>query len=193
MTNRGFTLLEILVSLAVFSLAIAIILTVLFSVTDAQKKSLALQNAQDNLRFAFEAMTKEIRTGKRFHCGASGDLTQPQNCAYPNGDNSFSFRNSVGQTVTYQVISNQLVKSSNGTIPCDPDPNDLVDCQKITAKDLILVDKMVFYVDGAFGSDNKQSRVLIVLEGQVLDPKNVGTARINLQTTVSKRGLIDQP
>ncbi|MBI2023791.1 type II secretion system protein [Candidatus Giovannonibacteria bacterium] len=191
--RRGFTLLEILISLGVFSIAVFIILTVLFSVSDAQKKTIAVQNAQDNLRYAFEAMTKEIRTGKVFHCGTGGSLTSPQNCAYPNGESSFTFRNSAGQVVTYQVISNQLVKSSNGTIPCDPDPNDVTDCQKITAIDLVLIDKMVFYADGTLGSDSAQSRVTIVLDGEVQDPRNIGTAKINLQTTVSKRGLIDQP
>jgi len=89
--EAGFTLLEMLVSLAVFSVALLIIMVTLFSVFNAQRKAIAIQNAQDNLRFAFEHMTKEIRVGRVFHCGISGTLTQPQDC--PNGStpSSFSF------------------------------------------------------------------------------------------------------
>ena len=196
MKNRGFTLLEMLVAVGLFTVALFIIMVTLFSVTNAQKKAAALQNAQDNLRFAFEAMTKEIRTGRSFHCGASGALTQAQNCNFPNGSDSFSFRNGAGQTVTYQVILNQLVKSSDGNLPCTvPDSQNpaLINCQKITAPEVVIVDRIAFYVSGALAGDDLQSMATIVLEGQVLDPRGIGTAQINLQATVSKRGLVDQP
>ena len=118
--KRGFLLLEMLVSIGLFSIAVTIIMTSLFSIINAQKKSVDIQTAQDNLRFAFDAMTREIRTGKNFHCGVGGTLTSPQNCdfPYPNGETSFTFQNSAGQTVSYGINNNQLVKASDGKLPC---------------------------------------------------------------------------
>ena len=194
--NTGFTLLEMLVAVAVFTIAIFIIMVGVFSVVNAQRKAVAVQNAQDNLRFAFESMAKEIRTGKSFHCGTSLPLTDPSTCDFPNGGTSFSFQNSSGQTVTYQVILNQLVKSSDGRLPCtfpDPDNPDTDNCQKVTALELVNINRLSFYVTGSLVGDGAQSRATIVFEGEVLDPKGIGTARIDLQTTISKRGLIDQP
>lgn len=191
--EAGFTLLEMLVSLSVFSVALFIIMVTLFSVFNAQRKAIAIQNAQDNLRFAFEHMTKEIRVGRVFHCGISGTLTQPQNCPSGSIPSSFSFKNDVGQTVTYEVVSNQLVKSSTASRPCDNNPPTLADCQRITAPEVVIVDRIAFYVDGSAAFDGKQDRITIILEGQVRDPRGIGTAELNLQTTVSKRSLVDQP
>ena len=185
--------MEMIVSVGLFSAALFIIMVSLFSIVTAQKKAIAIQNAQDNLRFAFEAMTKEIRTGKEYHCGTTGILSQPQNCDFPNGSDSFTFRNINGQRVTYQIYQNQLVKSSNGTPPCVPDDTDITDCQRVTSPQVVIVDRIAFYVDGALGADDEQSIVTIVLEGKVIDPKGLANAEINLQTTVSKRALTDQP
>ncbi|MEK7162485.1 MAG: hypothetical protein AAB730_01335, partial [Patescibacteria group bacterium] len=69
----------------------------------------------------------------------------------------------------------------------------LADCQRITAPEVVIVDRIAFYVDGSAAFDGKQDRVTIILEGQVLDPRGIGTAELNLQTTVSKRSLVDQP
>ncbi|OGF69489.1 hypothetical protein A3H65_01340 [Candidatus Giovannonibacteria bacterium RIFCSPLOWO2_02_FULL_45_14] len=192
---KGFTLLEMLIALAIFTIAVFVVLTALFSIANVQKKVIAKQSAEDNLRFAFESMTKEIRTGKIFHCLTSGTLTLPQDCDFPSGGNSFTFKNNpAGQTVTYQVVNQQLVKSSNGTLPCTPDPNDYIDCQKLTSPDLVIVNKVNFYVSGTEGGDGAQSMATIVLEGQVFDPvHNIATAKLNLQTTVSKRGILDRP
>ena len=193
MTRRGFTLLEILVAVSLFTVAIFIIIVTLFSISNAQKKALAIQNVQDNMRFAFEAMTKEIRTGKIFHCGTGTPLTNPANCQFPNPGASLSFLNTAGETVTYQRQGNQLVKSTTGTLPCDEPLGPVQDCLKITSPQLVNITRLNFYVDGSVGGDNKQAIATIVMEGEVIGPPGVGTTNINLQTTVSKRGLIDQP
>ena len=189
----GFTLLEMLVSVAIFTIATFIIMVTLFSVINAQRKVVALQNADDNLRFAFEVMAKEIRTGGNFHCGLNlNDVSiTPQNC--PSGGVSFTFQNALNQAVTYQINQNQLVKSSNGTRPCDGAPATAEDCLRLTAPAVVIVDRLAFYANGTGSFDGEQSRVTIVIEGQVQDPRGIGVARINLQNTVSKRGRIDLP
>lgn len=195
--NQGFTLLEMLVALSVFSVAITIVMTTLVSIVNLQKKLIAIQTAQDNLRYAFESMAKEIRTGKVFHCGATGTLTASQNCPInsSSGADSFTFRNSVGQTVTYQIYNGQLVKSSDANLPnCANVNTPYINCQYVTSPGVVSINKLNFYVSGSGSGDGAQSMVTIVLEGQVSDTAhNIGTAKLNLQTTMSRRGLIDRP
>ncbi|MEA1925912.1 MAG: type II secretion system protein [Patescibacteria group bacterium] len=59
--NNGFSLIEILVSLSIFSIIIGSM--VLFSVRtiEAHTKSQAMQNAIDNARFAIEILNKKVR------------------------------------------------------------------------------------------------------------------------------------
>ena len=58
----GFSLIEVLVSMAIFALIIGGV--VLFSVRsiEANSKSRAMQNAIDNARFAIESVNKKVRT-----------------------------------------------------------------------------------------------------------------------------------
>src|SRR3989344_277833 len=87
--SGGFTLLEMLVALAVFTIAISLSLSSLLAITASQKKAVALQNVYDNARFAFEAISKEIRTGTSYHCGASladvPESASPRDCPFPGG------------------------------------------------------------------------------------------------------------
>ena len=178
-TIRGFTLVEMIVSIGLFSVAVLIIMSALFSLVNVQNKTVANQNVQDNLRFAFDAMVKEIRTGREFHCGG-GTITDPADC--PLGNSSFSFKNSAvpGQRVTYAISSGQLVKTSDSV------------SQNITAPG-VTIDRLTFFVSGSGQNDDLQSMVTVVLRGRINDPKSSKDAEINLQTTISKRGLIDRP
>jgi prepilin-type N-terminal cleavage/methylation domain-containing protein len=192
----GFTLLEMIVAMAIFSAVILLGLAALLSMVNAQRKAAALQDTQDNIRFAFEAMTKEIRTGGSYHCNQDNSdpiSTSPQDC-FPLGGKSFTFINEPAkQTVTYQIVDSQLVKSTNGTNPCDGIPvEDPDDCKRITAKDIVIIDRLFFYVDGTFRTfegDNNQSRVTIIMEAQTPSYESPTGARLNLQTTVSPSRL----
>ncbi|MDP3784960.1 MAG: type II secretion system protein [bacterium] len=170
--KRGFTLLEMIVSLGVFSIAILISLSSIFSISDAQKKAVALQNALDNLRFAIEAASKEIRTGSSFHCGSDISLT-PQDCG---GGAAFTFLNADGETVSYYQDQSQLLKKVGAALP-----------QSITAV-TVKIERLVFYVSGAPSGDGRQPRVTIVIEGKV-SPTSRTETTLQLETTVSQRKL----
>lgn len=184
----GFTLVEMLVSLAVFAVVIVLNLAIVFSISNAQKKAIALQNAEDNVRFAFESMAKEIRTGRSFHCDFSNPSSissLPQNC--PSGGVSFTFINApAGDTVTYQILGNQLVKSSDSNVPCTlPSANN---CQRITAIS-VEITRLTFIATGTGSGDGAQPKVTVIIQGQVKDKRGIGTATLNLQTTISQAKL----
>jgi len=60
--KRGVTLLEITVSVAIFSVVILSATQIFRMVIEGQRNAIASQNIQESMRYAFEAMAKEIRT-----------------------------------------------------------------------------------------------------------------------------------
>ena len=175
---RGFTLLELIISLAVFSVVVLGALGSLLAITNAQKRAVALQTVQDNINFAFELMTKEIRTGSIYHCGLSNSdiALSPQDC--DTGGPSFTFRNARGQMVTYRVEDGHLEKIIDGNT---------LDPLVLTAAE-VTVEYIQFYVLGSEANDQMQPRVTIVMKA-VAGEKEIGRSRINLQTTVSQRQI----
>jgi len=61
MKNKGFTLIEMLVAMAVFSLIVVAMSATAVSVIKSQRKGFALQNSQETARYILESVSKEIR------------------------------------------------------------------------------------------------------------------------------------
>jgi prepilin-type N-terminal cleavage/methylation domain-containing protein len=74
---KGFTLLEMIVAVGVFSVAAVLGVSSYLALTAAQKKALTLQSVQDNLRFAIETMASDIRAGNFYYCGGALPLNAP--------------------------------------------------------------------------------------------------------------------
>lgn len=73
--QKGFTLVEMVVSLAIFSIVSVVAVGALLRITDANKKSQTLKTAINNLNFAMESMSREMRVGTDYNCGSSVNLT----------------------------------------------------------------------------------------------------------------------
>ncbi|KPJ85499.1 hypothetical protein AMJ57_02860 [Parcubacteria bacterium SG8_24] len=61
--NRGFTLMELLVVLTIFSTVVVAATDIFLLSSRSQRKIFSLERAQADARFTMEAMTREIRTG----------------------------------------------------------------------------------------------------------------------------------
>jgi len=59
--DAGFTMMEMIVALATFSIIIVSMTSITFSIIQAQRKSFASQNSQEVSRYILESMNKEIR------------------------------------------------------------------------------------------------------------------------------------
>jgi prepilin-type N-terminal cleavage/methylation domain-containing protein len=68
MKTRGFTLVEMIVSLAIFSVVAVVALTALMSIMSANRKAQTLQSSITNLSYALEAMSREMRVGTTYYC-----------------------------------------------------------------------------------------------------------------------------
>jgi prepilin-type N-terminal cleavage/methylation domain-containing protein len=59
--NKGFTLMELLVAVAIFSVTITIVSDIYLSTVGSQRKSFGQQDVLDSSRFAIESMARAIR------------------------------------------------------------------------------------------------------------------------------------
>ena len=172
MKNRGFSLIEILVSVAIFSVVMVTAAGALLTTIDANHKAQAIQSVMNNLNFALESMSRAIRMSDTYHCGNLGTLSEPRDCDL--GDSFLAFnRNSDNKTVYYYLSGTQIFREVDGEALAISSPE-------------ITVTNLKFYVKGAGVSGDTQPRVTIVVQGYAGATEKIRTP-FNLQTTISQR------
>jgi len=71
--QSGFTLIEMLVSLSLFTVVITITVGSLLVLINGNRELVSTQSVMDSLSFSLDSMTREIRTGRSYVCvSASG-------------------------------------------------------------------------------------------------------------------------
>jgi prepilin-type N-terminal cleavage/methylation domain-containing protein len=178
--NSGFTLIELIVSLGIFTFVIFISLNSFLGIIETQRKTISLRTAQDNLRLNLEVMAKEIRMGSSYYCSSSisdlGNGTNVQDCL--SGGSVLTFMNNSGKTVVYLTdINGGLRKSDDGGLTY----------LNISSPDIIFKN-LTFYVVGSELGDFKQPRITITAEVEI-GKKEIVRTIFNLQTTISQRLL----
>lgn len=73
-SQRGFTIIEMIVSLGVFSIVITIAVGALLMLIATNQQLQSEQSVMTNLSFALDSMTREIRTGTHYYCDSAGNL-----------------------------------------------------------------------------------------------------------------------
>lgn len=66
--QHGFTLVEIIVSMAIFIVVAVVALGALLKIIDANKKSESIKSLVTNLNFALDSMARDIRVGSHYIC-----------------------------------------------------------------------------------------------------------------------------
>lgn len=114
--NRGFTLIEIIVALMIFSVVSVVALAALIRIVDANKKAQTIQDAVVNMSFTIESMTRELRTGSAYYCvtlGPGTDLNvnsiSGQNVGQCNGVSGTS-----GNGVGFAFLTNRMGTNAGG-------------------------------------------------------------------------------
>ncbi len=73
-TQRGFSLIELMVALSIFSIVMTVSIGTLIVLIDANGKAQAVTSAMTNLSFAIDSMTRNLRTGRDFYCTSASSL-----------------------------------------------------------------------------------------------------------------------
>ncbi len=180
MRQRGFTLIEMLVSVAIFSTVMVIALGSLLALSEANRKAELLSSVTNNFNSAIDSMTRGMRTGSRYHCGG-GTLTTTNDCA-TTGSGQFAFLSSSGQTVVYQL---QTTGCANNTGCIIRSTDGGATYTSITSPEIV-VTSLMFYVLGSSSSDAVQPKVVMLVSGYATI-KGLQQTTFNLQTSVTQR------
>ncbi len=176
--RSGFTLLEMIISIGVFSVLVIASIGITLGVSNAQIKAQNIQFVLDNIRFSLELITKEMRTGTNYA------LTT--NCA-PLGS-EISFITSTGQERVY------FLDAGEGIIWRARAPITNEDCEnpsKVSpfTSEQVMVERLNFtelYGQVPGGTDG-QPRITITLTVISRSPKLQLQSSMNLQTTIVQR------
>ncbi len=169
--QSGFTLIELMVATTIFIIVMVVAVGSILSIVDANRKSQALNSVINNLNFAVESMTRDIRTGKDY----SVSTTVVRN-------DTITFSNSAGQTVVYS-IANQAGSESDFVIRKTP-PGGVA--QDFTSPE-VKITSLGFTLTGA-GSGDGQPKVLILIKGYAGIKQKI-RSYFTIQTLVSQRLL----
>jgi prepilin-type N-terminal cleavage/methylation domain-containing protein len=186
-SHRGFTLLELLVSMALFAIVITITMAAYVNLIALDRKVRATNDLVSNLSFVTESMSRSIRTGVNYSCQGGTNCT--------SGGTSFKFVDENCRMVTYVLRTDntvgQCISAPDTSPSCSPTATA---CNATNASPItdprITVQSMRFYTQGVGTSDQLQPRVILILSG-FIDP-DVDSDPINftIQTAATQR-LID--
>ena len=197
----GFTLIEMIVSLGVFSMVVTTAVGAMLVLISTNQRLQGESSVMTNLSFALDTMTRELRTGYKYYCAEVENIfvagsthesiinTQTKDCA--NGRVSGQYQGvsfyEGGDSLTgsgvrrilyyYDTSGKTIMRRVGNSAP-----------QSIVSSGLIITDAQ-FYVSGSdelsSTGDTKQPTVTIYIEAQDKDLEKT----YYLQTTVTQRSL----
>lgn len=179
--NKGFTLVEIMVAIGLFTIVSFIALGAILTVFDANRRAQSSKTIVDNLNYSIESMARTIRFGNNYHCGTGAPLTVPLNCTNNDPDNppgsssmAVTFN---GNVVVYRQNGTKIQRSDNGGAT-------YVD---VTPPEAI-IQQLRFYVFGTTVGDIVQPYVVAVISGYVGSKPTIKSSFF-ITTTMSQRSL----
>ena len=175
---KGVSLIELLVAVTIFSILILSATGIFKMVVDGQRNSISAQNVQENIRYAMEKMSKEMRMAQisntDCYAGATNKVFNTL-----DDDQVLYFKNQDGACVFYYLYDESIVIDMNF--------GENLMSEHITPA-RVKVSNLKFYVeDNPIGS----SKSLQPYVTMVMDAKAVGQAiheqKMKIQMTVSSR------
>lgn len=180
--GRGFTLVELLVSLSVFVVVLFVAVSTLLSTVSVYRVSQGSRTATDNLNFALEDVAKSMRTGFNYHCGSSGDFEEPQDCS--SGDTFIVFTDQGGTLIAFRFFEDvNGLGSIERSISCLP--SGCSGWETFTAPQ-VDINHFRMYVQGALSGDGRQPYAFLLVRGTV-GVKEKERVTFDLQTMISQR------
>lgn len=110
--NKGFTLIEMLVSLTLFSVVVVITIGSIFTIIDSNRKSQSLSLVMNDLNFAIESMTRDIKTAEPDSLDENGDSIRYINSANEDVNyflDSNTIKRQIGIGDPVNILSDQIV------------------------------------------------------------------------------------
>lgn len=168
--SKGFSIIELIVALGIFSIVITVVAIFFNNSIISQRRIISSQNIQDNIRYAIEFISREIRMGKDFNVGEGA-----QSLGGFLVSDTLSFTNANGKLVTYSWDKN--IQSQNYHLILR-NGNPIISPQ-------VEVDDFKFFI-----SQDSAPKITIYLEAKLRGAKKLEEkVPLRLQTTISPRGF----
>ena len=166
----GFTLLEMIISIGIFSVLVTTSIGVMLGISNAQLKAANIQATVDNIRFSMELMTKEMRTGSEYALSLF--------CTSDAGAEA-SFLTSAGERRVYYLDGDRLMRLV-GTTDCNR--------AKPLMADEVAVERLRFKAGGAApGASDGQPWIMTAMSVSSKGGKQPFESRMDLETMVVQR------
>jgi prepilin-type N-terminal cleavage/methylation domain-containing protein len=180
----GFTLMEMIVAISLFVVVMLSATQIFRMIIEGQRSAIASQSIQENIRYFFEVMSKEVRMAQKNESNCSS-LLSPEptqkykvyNTAEVNGKEALYFENQYGQCVVYYVNTNDVLMINRGGKEAAAMPESLV------------VNDLDFEVqDDEVGETHSlQPKVTVMMDVSSAETKQAYDKEVKLQTTISSR------
>jgi len=195
--NKGFSLLEIIVALGVFSIVVVVAAGALLKIVDAGKKAQAMKAVMNNLHFAMESMSREIRTGTKYRCAATLaglntqiDSNSPAECEINDAvARFFAFEPAVFRDLTnpderYAYRYNTTTKALEKAESISGNFNES-DFEPVTSSEVEILE-MRFLVTGTAANDQEPGKVLVTIRGNA-GVKSRLQSEFTMHSTITQR------
>jgi prepilin-type N-terminal cleavage/methylation domain-containing protein len=128
--QSGFTLVELMVSLTLFTIVVLAAVGSLYTVNNASRRVQAMRSVIDNLNFGLESMSRTIRTGNTVVCGGASNTTSLDPIVSANPNCSFANQNPgtnllVDSTLGLDQLVEYQIAKPNGTGETEADALEL--------------------------------------------------------------------
>jgi prepilin-type N-terminal cleavage/methylation domain-containing protein len=199
--KNGFTLVELLVSLAIFSIVVVASLGAMLSIADANRRVQKTRAVLDNLSLSMESISRNLRLGSTYHCEKissnvipNSNLGVTQNCRDSTNNpilygDFIAFEDQFGNQIDNSDQAYYYLDEVSGRIMYKK--FNAATTTALTSDDLT-IKSLRFYVTGVGTStppNASQPKIIIVVSGSTEIGKAQEPVEINLQTTVSQRPL----
>lgn len=171
--QKGFTLIEILGSVVIFSIVVLIVTGIFISVLRVQRVVLATQEILDQTSYVLEYISRAMRMAKKDLTGA---CLSSSGLNYELTSGGVKFMDYDGNCTEYYLENNQLKRRIGG------------DVVELTSRKL-KVNYFKVVLDGENQNDNKQPRLTFFLEIESQRLPLTQRPQLRFQSTVSQRNL----
>lgn len=176
---RGFTLIELIVSIAIFSIVMLVATGAYLSLISMDRRARATNDVVTSLSFGLDEMARSIRTGSDYQCGHGAGVD-----CWPNSGSTFLFTDENRCPVSFALLNGQLVESIGVGSGCTTITNAPLTDPRVT------VTSLQFFLRGSAPGDAYEPNVIISIKGTVTPDQATGPIDFTIETSATQR-LID--
>ena len=169
-SQKGFSIIEAVTSIFVFSIVALIVSSLLVQAMNVERRAFSAQAIQENVLAVLEIMAKEIRV--------SAISDQNNNCTTDPILSTLNIAHPIEGAITYS-LNNGVVERISGGIT-----------HTLSSEDVIF-NSLRFCISGSVTpSDNRSARVTVLLS--ISNKKGKETLTTYIHTTVTSRDIVDE-